>query len=145
MKGIEAWTQKSAKIVSCRCRASTSRSCLSSSSSSSSSSGLQTLGYWIFIVGKTKQKQEKKNTNKIKQNKTDRTRLWRSKRHTCLRKAAQLKRPSPTDSPLEKVHHLSPPGVHTCPQTRQCLFLGGEVGFRLIMFRHLQRNFFVGI
>ncbi len=56
--------------------------------------------------------------------------------------------------PLEKVHHLSPPGVHTCHQTRQCLFFGGEVGFRLfffffdltyiIMFRHIQRNFLWG-
>jgi hypothetical protein len=38
--------------------------------------------------------------------------------------------------PLEKVHHLSPPGVHTCHQNRQCLLLGGggEVGFRRFFF-----------
>jgi hypothetical protein len=80
--------------------------------------------------------------------------LWRSKRHTCLRKAARLKRPSPTDSRLKKCttfRHLACTRVIKLAS----VFFGGRGRVSpfffffdltyIIMFRHIQRNFFVGI
>jgi hypothetical protein len=80
-------------------------------------------------TGKTKT-----NKTKQKQNKTDRTLLWRSKRHTCLRKAAQLKRPSPTDSRLKKCTTFRHLACTRVIKLASFFFVRGEVGFRLFFF-----------
>ncbi len=134
MKGIDAWTHNSEKIVSCRCRASTSRSCLSSSSSIFVFFRFANPRLLNFHRRKKEAKTEKKNKQnktKQKQNKTDRTLLWRSKRHTCLRKAAQLKRPSPTDSRLKKCTTFRHLACTRVIKLASVFFVRGEVGFRL--------------